>query len=331
MYAGIRILNSGRLVNFVIVVLLLAGSFQANAVYGAPDPVGRASLVSGAVTVERTGRTEALKAESPVFMKDMLRTGESSAVEIAFPDGSRIKLAANTTLEITEYVYNPNQKVRQGLLSLVAGKSGLAVQELQEFRDKRFRVQTRTAVVGSRDTLFVVMQEPENSKDSVCSEGMVTALALENAIVVYNVGSPEKPVLLTPNMISQVCGRNLPTPPRFVTAAERARIVAGLEDFLKIGGPPGVSGQSGALSPWTGGTEGPPDDPTKGFRTTEPWTSSTSTTTTSTTTTLMGTTTTTTTSIRPYPTTTYYPYPPTTTYYPYPTTSTLPRGTPTRK
>jgi hypothetical protein len=140
-----------------------------------------------------------------------------------------VKLAENTSLEITEYLYVPAEKTREGLFSLISGKARFAVRDLEDFGDDRFRVQTETTVVESRGTDLIVEHQVEATKDSVCKGGLVQALCVENAIVVFNLDFADKPVQLTSNMISQICGRNLPTPPRFATVGERTSIVTGLE------------------------------------------------------------------------------------------------------
>jgi hypothetical protein len=195
----------------------------------APELAARAGILTGTVTVERAGKQEALKAGDPVFIKDRILTGAGSSAEIVFIDQSRMKLAAGTSLEIAGYVYNRSEKIRQGLISLTYGKVRFAVQDLQEFNDRRFRVQTGTAVVGSLDTGFIVAYDRELPRDEVCRGGLATALCLENSIIVFSLEFPGKPALLTANMMTQVCGPNLPAPPRFATPAELARILAGLD------------------------------------------------------------------------------------------------------
>jgi len=195
----------------------------------APELAARADVLTGTVTVERAGKQEPLKAGDPLFIKDRIFTGAGSSAEIVFIDQSRMKLAADTSVEISGYVYNRSEKIRQGLISLTYGKARFAVQDLPGFNDRRFRVQTGTAVVGSLDTAFIVAYDLEQPRDEVCREGLATALCLENSIILFSREFPGKPALLTPNMMSQVCGPNLPAPPRFATAAELARILAGLD------------------------------------------------------------------------------------------------------
>ena len=79
-----------------------------------------------------------------------------ASVELGFLDNSHVKMAPDTVLEITEYLYKPQEKKRQSLLSMASGKARFLVQELQDFKQKRFQVQTQTAIVGTRDTEFIV-------------------------------------------------------------------------------------------------------------------------------------------------------------------------------
>ena len=214
---------------FFFAASAIAFLLAALQVWAEPEPAGRVEILRGKVTFERAGKLEALKARDPVFIKDRIITGPESAAEIVFADNTRMKIAPDSALEITDYLYNPAEKIRQGLISLISGKARFTVEDLHEFNDRRFRVQTRTAIVGSRDTDFIVAYDPEQPRDEVCREGLSAALCLENSIIVISLEFPDKPTLLTAKMISQVCGANFPTPPRFATPAELARILAGLD------------------------------------------------------------------------------------------------------
>ncbi|MGO9019269.1 MAG: FecR domain-containing protein [Syntrophobacteraceae bacterium] len=221
-------------------ISLLLGGPQ---LWAQPELAGRAEILVGAVTVERAGKQDALNSGDSVFVKDRILTGADSSAEIVLIDLSRMKLAADTSLEITGYEYNPSEKIRHGLLSLTFGKARFAVQDLQEFDDRQFRVQTRTAVVISRDTGFIVAYGPELPRDEVCRDGLATVLCLENSVIVFSPEFPGKLGLLAANMMSQVCGPNLPAPPRFATAAELARVLAGLDRIgnskITLPGPTG--------------------------------------------------------------------------------------------
>ena len=71
-------------------------------------------------------------------------------------DESRIRMAPNTILEITEYLYQPEKKKRKGLLSLWAGKARFIVNDLVDFAQKDFEVRTQAGIAGTRGTDFVM-------------------------------------------------------------------------------------------------------------------------------------------------------------------------------
>ncbi|MFP5214217.1 MAG: FecR domain-containing protein, partial [Acidobacteriota bacterium] len=185
-----------------LILLVLA----ARVVLAATEPVGKVDLVSGEVALEREGGSQAARPGDSTFLGDRIKTGKDGSIEIVFLDSSRVKLAPNADLVINEYLYKPQDKTREGLLTVASGKARFLVQDLQDFKDKRFRVQTQTAVVGTRDTDFAVSAEPG---------GVTRALCVENVILMSTGGLSGPSVLLTANMISQVTGRNAPTPPRF--------------------------------------------------------------------------------------------------------------------
>ncbi len=249
-------------------VTLCASAAWAATSWSASDAVGKADVLNGSVFVDREGRTTAAKPGEPVFLRDKWQTKGESSVEIVFLDESRVKMTSNTVMEITEYLYSPSEKTRQGLLSMMSGKARFVVQDLQDYKDKRFRVQTQTAVVGTRDTDFVVRVRPEAPKDTVCKEQLVEALCLENVVQTGSREYPDKPVIMTANMFTQVCGRNLPTPVRFATPAERSEMIGGVESMsggsklspAETGGAgePALTGEPAATGNITGPVEVPP-------------------------------------------------------------------------
>jgi hypothetical protein len=191
--------------------------------------VGKVASIHGTVQVEREGRSQTAKEGDRVYLLDRWRTQPESGVELVFLDDSRVKLAPNTVLEITEYVYKPEEKTRQSLVSMVSGKARFLVQDFQDYKERRFRVQTQTAIVGTRDTDFIVNVKAKPEINDVCKDLAIEAFCIENAIVIHTRNLEEKHVVITANMLSQVCGMNPPTPPRFVTAVERQRLLRGLE------------------------------------------------------------------------------------------------------
>jgi hypothetical protein len=117
---------------------------------------------------------------------------------------------------------------------LAYGKARFAVRGLQGLPGERFRVATRIGLLVSGDSDFIVAYDPERPSDEVCHEGLMAALCLENSVIVMSLEYEGKPAVLTSNMISRVCGPNMPAPPRFATPAESAAMAAGLDRIANI-------------------------------------------------------------------------------------------------
>jgi ferric-dicitrate binding protein FerR (iron transport regulator) len=212
---------------FAILVLVALAAHRPEA--AASEAAGRVEIFAGEATMERAaGGRQKLETGDPVFAKDIIQTGPGGSAEIILADGSRTQLAADTALEVAVYQYDPGKKIRHALITLTSGKARFFVQDLEEFNDRRFRVQTETAVVASLDTGFIVAFNPELPRDAICRKGLTNVVCLVNSVVVSSLSFQDKPTVLPANMISQVCGANLPSPPRFVTPSELAWIEAGL-------------------------------------------------------------------------------------------------------
>ncbi len=120
------------------------------------EAVGEVVRFIGMVRVEREGKSWQVQVEEPIYLQDRLQTGADSRVEIVFVDNSRVRIAPDYTLEITEYLYQPDQKKRQSLLSLWSGKARFIVADLVGFIQKGFVVKTPNGIAGVRGTDFIV-------------------------------------------------------------------------------------------------------------------------------------------------------------------------------
>ena len=120
------------------------------------EAVGEVVRFIGMVHVEREGKSWQVQVEEPIHLQDRLQTGADSRVEIVFVDRSRVRIAPDSNLEITEYLYQPDQKKRQSLLSLWSGKARFIVADLVGFIQKGFVVKTPNGIAGVRGTDFIV-------------------------------------------------------------------------------------------------------------------------------------------------------------------------------
>ncbi|MBW1981236.1 MAG: FecR domain-containing protein [Deltaproteobacteria bacterium] len=130
----------------------------------AADVVGEVTSFSGSVYVERQGKIWQAQKGEALQLLDQLKTGKDGKVEILFIDRSRVRMAPGSTLEITEYLYQPENKKRQTLLSLWSGKARFIVNKVFGFKTKGFVVQTPSGTAGVRGTDFIVEVEEVKAK-----------------------------------------------------------------------------------------------------------------------------------------------------------------------
>ncbi|MGD9975767.1 MAG: hypothetical protein AB7S77_22140, partial [Desulfatirhabdiaceae bacterium] len=256
-----------RLITVLFIGICLFGSLSL----AATEPVGKITFLKGQVFVERNGQKNPGALNDPVYLKDRLQTEANSSAEIAFLDNSRIRMASGTLLEITEFLYQPGTETRQGLMSLLAGKARFLVQTLQNFKQKQFRVQTQTAVVGTRDTDFLVW---------VASLTETYALCLENTISLINTVKPDQEAILSAFMYSVIQGENPPSPPAFIPQDQLTSVVQELQEIGNkkslIGEPPSIETSESTTTTLTTSEDGGGTDTTTNT-TTSPTTTETTT------------------------------------------------------
>ncbi len=126
------------------------------------EVVGEVVRFVGIARVEREGKSWQVQVEEDIHLHDRLQTGPDSRVEIVFVDNSRVRIAPDSTLEITEYIYQPEQKKRQSRLSLWSGKARFLVNDLVGFMQRGFVVQTQNATAGTRGTDYIVTTMKKN-------------------------------------------------------------------------------------------------------------------------------------------------------------------------
>ena len=118
--------------------------------------VGEIASLTGTLDVKREGKSWQAGIGDAIHLLDRLQTGPNSRAEIVFVDDSRVRMAPGTILEVTEYLYQPDQKKRQSLISLWSGKARFLVTELVDYVQKGFEVQTPNGTAGVRGTDFIV-------------------------------------------------------------------------------------------------------------------------------------------------------------------------------
>jgi ferric-dicitrate binding protein FerR (iron transport regulator) len=171
--------GAGRLV--LLLPLLWAAAFAAVPVPTLAQESGPVGLVvqkTGPITVLRIAGGSALQVGDPVFQADQLLTGPTSKVKIELLDGSLLALGADSEVALTEYLLDPADTRRGGLLDLLRGILRATV---APDSGGAFDVRTRIAVASARATDWIVELSEERVSVFV-AEGQVEVTAYQTGI-----------------------------------------------------------------------------------------------------------------------------------------------------
>lgn len=125
-------------------------------------PGAKVSLLDGSAEVSRgSAKPLALKSGSALAEGDVVQTKDKSRMEIAFADGSVLRLGANTKLKLTEARFGAD-KQRNVSVSVWVGRLWANVAKALGAKDT-FEVETQNAVAGVRGTSFAVQASADLS------------------------------------------------------------------------------------------------------------------------------------------------------------------------
>lgn len=150
-----------------------------------------------------------------VYTKDVFRTSKKSRIKILFDDKSLIALGPNSQMKVESYIYKPEEKLRQGVISVAHGLSMYIVNKGQSNKKSSFRIVTPTANIAARGT---------QGYTSVSSTQTIVANQ-SSAVEVSNIDFNVKGVELVEAMMKSIIetGKS-PTEPVPFTDAELTQI-----------------------------------------------------------------------------------------------------------
>lgn len=139
-----------RLAIGLLALVLIYGSFPT--IGKADQRIGQVKVASGDVVILRGGTESPAKAGSALFEKDIVRTGENSAVGMTFTDNSRVSLGPDSELSLEAYAYSRpgrqnsfDARLKRGSLTATSG-------QIAKSRPLAMRVLMPTTVLGVKGT-----------------------------------------------------------------------------------------------------------------------------------------------------------------------------------
>ncbi len=150
--------------------------------FAAENPVGTIIGISGTIEYYSSGNGESVAEAKPgevqrvsfkkwekarfhqaVYAKDKFRTARKSRLKILLADKSLIALGPNSEMKVESYLYNKNEKLRQGVIGLVHGFSMYIVNKSQTNKKSSFKMVTPTANLSARGTQGYVAFSPKDT------------------------------------------------------------------------------------------------------------------------------------------------------------------------
>lgn len=206
--------------------------------------------VSGAVDIMRNGALPAIAAKNgdQLSAGDLLRTKTNAFAEVVYHDGTILKVAPRSRIDIGEHFSGNNPNGSE--VKLARGKVQ-AIVELSKAPGgsgaKKFEVRTPNAIAGVRGTSFIVSHQ----------QGVTGILVHSGSVYSLNPRLPSQIVNLSPGTVTTISGNTPPSPPRPAQGNEVQRMEQGLTPPSGSGASstaPPVSPASPAAGPQTGDT-----------------------------------------------------------------------------
>jgi hypothetical protein len=130
-------------------------SVQPPSVTSASGSVARIGMINGNVTATLAGAARTLDLNKPVFVGDILQSGESSAALVVFADATQFLLKQRTKATITAFNYD-RERVDQNrvALNMESGGGRLTTGATGKLHPAGVQVIAPQAVIGVRGTQF---------------------------------------------------------------------------------------------------------------------------------------------------------------------------------
>ncbi len=145
--------HTGPLVWASLALVLVTGAFVGVRVIGAKaTPIAKVTYYTGDFRLQQPGRTEWKKAviNEGLVSGDKVKTLDESRGEVAFADGSIIRIDANSNLDIVEL-----KKGKSGQAATAKVWSGKVWASVNKMSKKtKFELESPTAVAAVRGTVF---------------------------------------------------------------------------------------------------------------------------------------------------------------------------------
>jgi len=201
--------------SFLFLLLLPLLMLPAEGAHAA-DAVASVKALIGDVDILKGGAPPAARAKinDPLATGDIVRTKSGASAEVVFTDGSLLKIAQRSRIDIGAYAgSNGTARLTRGTVEAVVDPARVR-KATAEGKGRIFEIHTPNAVAGVRGTRFFVTHDRD----------LTGVLVREGSVYVYNLSAPEKEVIVEAGSLVTVSGDTPPPPPRKALDTETGRL-----------------------------------------------------------------------------------------------------------
>lgn len=118
--------------------------------------IGRIKSHIGPVSIQRGASMISAKPGMTLEQGDVVVTGKTGRVGIAFLDNTRMALGPNSKITLSEFAYDRSRQTGSFVTSVNRGTLGVVSGNIAKSKRDAMRVRTPTSMLGVRGTKFVV-------------------------------------------------------------------------------------------------------------------------------------------------------------------------------
>ncbi len=203
-------------------ILLMTAVLICTLAPGAPvraddGPVGTVVAVKGDVRAgDGSGSDRKLSMKDPVYVKDTIRTGKTGRVQVLFSDNTIISLGRASSLEISEYLWDKENRtgamkttVHEGVFRVMGGA-------LTKHSPSTFKTDTPAGTIGVRGSMYAGL---------LSEQGLLVAFEGGTGIDVSN--GQGSVAITVPGFGTRVASASVPPEPPSRLSAEDMSAIAG--------------------------------------------------------------------------------------------------------
>ncbi len=145
--------------------LILLGMIICVSGLQAADSAAMLVASRGEVTASSADIERVLTQGDPVFVEDLVTTGDKSFAILQFIDGAKVTVRPNSKLIIDQYVFTGGDQ-DAATLNLLEGGLRIITGAMAKTQPESYKVKTPVALMGVRGTEFAIML----CSDQICEE-----------------------------------------------------------------------------------------------------------------------------------------------------------------